>query len=301
MKKNSLKRIFAALALSAVATTSVASISAFAEEGTTEAPTETVTEAPTEEDTEAPTEAPTAAGPSADGGFTADEIAAAPVKATITMEKKSLTVAEAAGKEVTLTYSVNVGNWASTGVHIDYDSRLELTAKKWSDAVNDNESIGAKKFQEYTNGLFVTTAADADTGITGTIVTLTFKVPSDAKAGDFYPVTFNYVPKDLFTNAKDDETGKLMQAYTFTQGLVGGGIQIVDDATAAPTTVTTAKTTTTAKATTVTTTTAKAGTTTTASTKKTESPKTGVAGVGVAAAGLVVAAGAAFVLRKKED
>ena len=72
-------------------------------------------------------------------------------------------------------------------------------------------------------------------------------------------------------------------AFTFTQGITNGGIKIADDATPAPAT------------------TAKPAATTTAKPAAPAAPKTGVPGVGLVAAGLVVAAGAAFVLRKKED
>lgn len=71
--------------------------------------------------------------------------------------------------------------------------------------------------------------------------------------------------------------------------------------TVADTTTTTAKpgtTTTTAKGTT---TTAKPATTTTTAKPAGNSPKTGVAGVGVAVAGLAVAVGTAFVLRRKDE
>ena len=82
-------------------------------------------------------------------------------------------------------------------------------------------------------------------------------------------------------------------AFTFTQGITNGGIKIADDATPAPATTAKPAATTTAKP--------AAATTTTAKPAAPAAPKTGVPGVGLVAAGLVVAAGAAFVLRKKED
>lgn len=297
MRKNSLKRIFAALALSAVATTSVASISAFAEEAGT-------TEDTTTEDTEAAAEV----GPTADGGFyyedvagnlilaTADEIAASSVQPVVTVD----TVESEAGAEVTLNISVNSGDWNSTGIHVNYDTEnLELVSRQWSMDIALSDSIGTKKIEEYDGGLFFTTAGDNVAGTTN-YASITFKVTEEAQPGDFYPVTIDYVKGDIFSSTTVDETTKqLMTAYTFTKGIVNGGVQIPEE----ETTTTTTTTTTVAEVvetTTTTTTTAKPVTTTTAA-PKTESPKTGVAGVGVAAAGLVVAAGAAFVLRKKED
>ena len=144
---------------------------------------------------------------------------------------------------------------------------------------------------------------------------------------------------DLFTNNADDNEGKLMQAYFFTKGInnasnpntdpllanatfAEGYIAVKDTpvpttteattttTTAASTTTTTAATTTTTAADTTASTTA-ADTTTKAQTttkkdngngsKTTDSPKTGVTGVGVAVAGLAVAIGTAFALKKKED
>ncbi|MBQ8296707.1 MAG: NPXTG-anchored protein [Ruminococcus sp.] len=319
MRKNSLKRIFAALALSAVATTSVASISAFAEGEATEPTTaeETTAEETTAEETTAgdttaeettaadttaeETTADTAAseGPTSDGGFvykdvagnyitlTADEIAGSSVKPGVTVD----TVEGAAGAEVTLKVSVDTTAWNSTGIHVNYDSaNLELVSASYH--LDVLTSITTKKPTLYDGGAFFTTAGDIDAG-TNNYAELTFKVTDAAKPGDFYPVSIDYVPGDIFTSSTTDEDTKvLMTAYTFTKGIVNGGVQIPGEETAAPTTVapTAAPTT--------------AAPTTKAPTKapvKTESPKTGVAGVGVAAAGLVVAAGAAFVLRKKED
>ena len=75
-------------------------------------------------------------------------------------------------------------------------------------------------------------------------------------------------------------------------GVEGSTITMIDDAVVTTTTVTT----TTDKVTTTTTT---AGTTTT--TSKTSSPKTGVAGVGMPLAAVVLAAGVAFAVRRKRE
>lgn len=336
MRKNSLKRIFAALALSAVATTSVVSISASAaDESSADESSASDVENPddssaddssaddssaddssaddssaddssaddssSEDPTEAPTDAPAQKqGPTSDGGFvvknvdgsfttlSASEIAGSQLKPGVTVA----TVEGKAGAEVTLTVDVSTADWNATGLHVNYDSNLTLVKASWSDGVKDSNALGAKNISEYAGGVFFTTGGNAGAGTTNYAV-LTFKVADSAKAGDFFPVSIGYVEGDIFTSSVADDTTKVLAtAYTFTKGITNGGVKIPDAATPA---ATTAAPTTVAKATTT-----KAATTTKKAPVK-GSPKTGVAGVGVAAAGLVVAAGAAFVLRKKED
>ena len=298
MRKNSFKRIFAALALTAVATSSVASISAFAAEGD---------------------------GPTADGTFifegTEYDPAGATVKPVLSMSKITLTESEAkalveadTAVEIALTVSGGTdASWASTGIHMFYDDRLTATTNRvgkidvtFGDAVADLTPLSEEN-KTGRAGVFVTTGGTGDFGFDGTYFTMNVKLPADVAAGEVYALDLEYVEGDLFTNKADDEAGRLMQAYTFVNGLDDGYIEIVADPTEPPTEPVTTTTTTAATTTTTTTTTAKATTTTTTAkattttTAKTDSPKTGVAGVGVAAAGIVVAAGAAFVLRKKED
>lgn len=305
MRKSTLKRVFAALALSAVATTSIASVSAFAEEEATEAPTEAASEeatsdeeAPTEEETteaapeeetteeatEAPTEAPApSAGPQADGSWvnkdgsviSADEIANAAVKPQLSVTQVEVNEKEAPGKvvEISLNVSGADNGYCSTGVHLAYSPDLELVG-----GANPEYTPGpaTQKGLMLTvapqeNAVFVATAGSADIGQSGAIVTFKFKLPANAKAGDKYPISVAYSDGDIFTNMAKDQA---MQAYAFTNAKAGG-INVVGA------TATTQGT--------------------TAASKPGESPKTGVAGVGVAAAGLVAAVGAAFVLRKKND
>lgn len=308
MRKNSFKRIFAALALSAVATTSVASISAFAEG--------------------------TSVGPQADGSYvkdengtlitySADDIAGAATKPTMSASKITLTESEAkANPTVTVEVSVSGADkmYASTGVHLYYDQRLTMAIDDfgypdvvYGDAAAKLDQKTAEPGKTEKGGLFVASGAKADFGRDGVLYSINFTLPEDVAAGEKYDLDLAYEAGDLFTNNADDLEGRLMEGYMFTQGLSDGYIEIVEDPTEPPTTTTTTAATTTTTAADTTTTTAKPGTTTTAKPtttgkatttttgKKADSPKTGVAGVGVAAAGLVVAAGAAFVLRKKED
>lgn len=333
MKKNSVKRVFSALALTAVAA-SATSMAAFADEYY---------------------------------GFTMDEINESPVKPQITFEVdgtnggKVYTLDEVAGKEVTVNMVVSNADekYASTGFHIYYDKRLSIPVNRFGNievetgpaqkylAMNpaevdpNAEALGMK-------GFFVATAGQDDFGLDGVLWSFQFTVPADAQKGDVFPIDIIYKTaenaEDMFVNRQVNKEGKLMQAYTFTKGIynstenpnfaapaadvarvpalanidssMDGYIAIEAEpettTTTAPATTTTLApdTTTTAAPTTTTgapststtkpgTTTTKPGTTTTK--PKDGSPSTGVAGAGVAVAGLAVALGTAFVLRKKED
>ena len=58
-----------------------------------------------------------------------------------------------------------------------------------------------------------------DYGKSGVMWKIKFKLPDDAKDGDIYPIDVCYTKGSLFTNTKNDQQGKLMQAYFFTQGI----------------------------------------------------------------------------------
>lgn len=340
MKKNSLKRVFSAIALTAVAA-SATSMAAFAEG----------------EDTTIGDEY---------NGFTMEEILN---EATVKPELfvaidgqrggKVYNLAEVAGKTVNVTINVKgaADKYCSTGLHIYYDKRLEIPRNRvgrlnvtggeaqelLTTKTPDEDPTAAEQDML---GFFVTTAGDDDFGYDGVFWQFDVTIPADAEEGDVFPIDIIYKSnpnaEDLFVNKNRDRGGKLMQAYVFTKGIynpkenntfaasaedlakvkaladidksMDGYIAIADavttttttTTTAAPTTTTTAAPTTTTTGAPTTTTTGGATTTTTGNkgtttTGTTQPPKTGVAGSGIAVAGLAVALGTAFVLRKKED
>ena len=149
---------------------------------------------------------------------------------------------------------------------------------------------------------------------TNVLYTFNFQLPADHEfvAGESFPVEIHYNTGDRFTYGEGTSEVELAdEEWSFANGITNGGITIVADETDEPTTTTTAApaddtTTTTTAATAAATTTAAAGTTTaaaktTTTASKANSPQTGVAGAGVAVAGLAIAVGTAFALRKKED
>ena len=248
-----------------------------------------------------------------------------------------------AGKTITCTLDVSGANlkYASTGLHVFFDSRYELVLNEKNKAATKGAAIedimpAAPKEDptapEGFKGFFVATAGEEDAGLDGTMWTFQLKVPEDAKKGDVFPIDIIYRnegAEDLFINKAVDEDGCNMQASAFVNGIynedrafgaseanvkkvaalanidttMDAYVAIADEepvettattATAAPSTTTTAAS--------GATTSAKASSSTKASTTAAkDAPKTGVAGCGVAVAGLAVALGTAFVLRKKED
>lgn len=286
--KNSIKALCAALALSAVASTAVAT-SAFAADFTLP-------------DGKVITEA---------------EIAAATNKAVIKVESKEIKLSQVpADRIVPITISISGANQAycATGLHLAFDSALTIGKNpiggldcEYGAAVKYISTNPAEPDQTGKSEVFFSTAGSADNGLDGEYVTINFVLPEKLEGGEVFKLDLNYQDNDLFLDGKKTDAGYAMMAYAF-QNMVDGAITIVDDAatttvttttTAAPVSTGDVETTAATKTSTVapTSTTGKAATTT----AKGNSPKTGVAGVGVAAAGLVAAAGAAFVLRKKED
>ena len=199
--KNSLKRAFSAVALTAVAA-SASSMSAFA------------------------------TGYAGEGN--AD---AAVTKPTITLDKIVLTADEAPGKEVKVNLHVEGAQlaYASTGFHVYYDSRLTLGVDEVFGAVMiktgpaiqrlspSNPKSDPSASQQGMSGYFVATGSETDYGINGDMWEFTFYLPDDAAAGDVYPLDIIYKStpnaKDLFMNKAEDEDGNNMQAYAFTRGI----------------------------------------------------------------------------------
>lgn len=240
----------------------------------------------------------------ANGGFTENEINSASDKIKLTADKKVISLDEASNSQtVDITVSGGARKYSTTGFYVLYDSRLKI---KDEDTIIDSaneliKNLGqhCSKVKESSNEkdmscVFVSTATYKDSGTEGKYCSIKFLLPDNAKSGDVYPIDISYsyngIAGSMFTNYKEDRTGKLMQAYVFTKGIfnkeynnnfkastediakcpaltniagdVDGYIAIEDDG-STPVTTTTATTTSTTTTTTITTTT----TTTTTSAK----------------------------------
>jgi len=215
MKKNSLKKAFSVIAMAAVAVSASSAVVCAAEEVY-----------------------------SPDGGYTAAQIAASDVK-PVTEVTKIVVPADQAGQkvEVKITLSGANAKYCSTGMHFYYDERLKLdtdpfggpkvskaaegelgteylgTIKIQADPTADDFNTDKTKF----DGVFFATAESSNKGLDGLMYKMNFTIPADAKPGDVYPLDVLYRSnknaKDLFTNKENDEAGKIMQAYFFTQGI----------------------------------------------------------------------------------
>ncbi len=323
MRKNNLKKVFAALAMSAVAV-SATSVAASASDYTDAIRTGKANEAV---EYNASAYKASTAYQSADG---------ATVTPTITIDKVEVKEADAPGSTQKVKFSVKGANgkYASVGIHFVYDERLTMGNITQPKTIED-EDTGDKTYvgssgltlspSDIEKGLgFFSFMGNENFGQDGELVTVRFKLPEDAKAGDLYPIGVEFMSnstaEDGFGDVPRTDEGKLMQAYVFTQGIENGYISVVgeepsseeesseasseEDTTAEDTTAEDNTDATNAEETTGAQTTAAGSTTGVAATttqKAEDSVPTGVAGVGVAVAGLAVAVGTAFVLRKKED
>ena len=148
-------------------------------------------------------------------------------------------------KEIELTISGADGKYASTGLHIRFDDRLQLIPVDDEDYADNGPAIKKLSYKQELDyvdengaphGLFLTTSCgNGNGGKDGVMWKFRVKVPENAKVGDKYPIeVFFWVDKsnslrhDIFTNFADDKDGKNMEAWIFTKGIEQGYIEITD-------------------------------------------------------------------------
>lgn len=171
----------------------------------------------------------------ANGGLDNAAIEASEVKPVITVSKEVITLDEAIAsptRKVTLTLSGGTDDmWASSGLHVNYDPRLEveltrsgLPAVGIGEAVCDlsvatKEDVTASEVGM--KGLFIATAGIGNYGRDGEMYTLNFTLPADVKEGDIFPIDLYYKESpsamDVFIDAARENAA--MQAYLFTKGI----------------------------------------------------------------------------------
>lgn len=173
--------------------------------------------------------------------FTEEEIDSAPVKPAITIDSKLLSTEELKECDNQVEISVNVSGadmkYASTGLHIYYDSRLTIAENnfgypdiKQGDAIkylSPTIPIKDPSASEYgMNGIFLVTSGNKCYGRDGTMWTITFILPDDVLEGDVFPIDIvykeNFETADMFSNVTNNRNGQLMSAYTFTKGIFNG-------------------------------------------------------------------------------
>lgn len=113
--------------------------------------------------------------------------------------------------------------WSTMGFVLDYDSKLTPTYNgskvkvKWDEAVTSLSHSAEEN--KNTSQLVICTIGKYDMGTDGTIATIPFKIPDDVSGINDYTFSINYNGGELFTDIKDSESARLMQAYLFTKGL----------------------------------------------------------------------------------
>ncbi len=135
------------------------------------------------------------------------------------------------------------GKYASTGLHVKFDDRLQLIPvddEDYADYGPAAKKLSAKQELDYVDengdphGLFLTTSCgNGNGGKDGVLWSFKVNIPENAKVGDKYPIeVFFWVDKensmrhDIFTNFANDKDGKNMEAWVFTKGIEQGYIEI---------------------------------------------------------------------------
>ncbi len=220
---------------------------------------------------------------SKDGGYTAEEINASPIKPTLAIVNVEYKLDELADNDYIAEVTISADgfeNVTALDFHVFYDDKLtpcynesygnkSLKADTLGGAAYCMFSKGAN--EEY-NSIFLSLANTRKSDINGDIIKLYFNIPRDAENRDEFILYPEYTDGDMLVCGEDNKA----HAYLFTKGLKYGTISIdgelVTTTTTTPTTTTSTVTTTTA--TTTSTTTTSTASTTTATTTPTTTTST---------------------------
>lgn len=168
----------------------------------------------------------------ADGGFSAEQIAASPVKPVLTLPQIVLP-SSYAGKEYTFDLCLDGcdGEYSSFAFHLRYSSALEIVqngnsgilsiAKGIALADNAVLNFGETNGEDYGwKGVYLYHTGSENNGGNGSIARITVKIPDYASSGDIYPLDIVFRSNDnIRKTGAAAEANQLMQAYLFTQGI----------------------------------------------------------------------------------
>ncbi len=164
----------------------------------------------------------------ADGGFSADEIACSPVKPTLALTQKVIMHSELGEtQQIDVMVMGADAKYCTTGFYVEYDPRIQvnLNAVGSVDATTQENLFGFARLSEIDNKkyLFLSTAATGNYGMDGVLWSFNVTLPSDAQLGDVYYFDIVYrntaTGSPLFVGKEVTAEDKLMSAYTFTQGI----------------------------------------------------------------------------------
>ncbi|MBO7473758.1 MAG: hypothetical protein J6U00_07110 [Ruminococcus sp.] len=150
-------------------------------------------------------------------------------------------------QSIELTVTGAEGKYASTGLHVKFDDRLEILKDDGDYATSGpalkrigmiDSSPDWLDENNVPHGVFVMTGASSNKGRDGVMWTFLLRLPDDIQVGDVYPIEIYYQKGkssgDLFTDLLQDKEGRLMDAWVFTHGIEQGYIKITEEE---PTTV----------------------------------------------------------------
>ena len=178
------------------------------------------------------------------GNFSESQIANSSVKPHIEIETITIPYDEAqylslSGEKIPVYIYISGAKkkYTSTGLHVKCGSnnsgdKITVAPRRNGkpDVISGDAIESLATLCEYTDNslsdIFVATAYYGDFGWDGVMYKLYVNLPDTVKEGDFFPIEIEFEKGDLFTNFDDDEAGRLMQAYLFTQGITNGGIRI---------------------------------------------------------------------------
>lgn len=192
------------------------------------------------------------ASAAADGGFSSEQIQSCELKPVLSLPELVMTPEEAKSSpnvRISLSVSGAEKKYATVEFWTAFDQRLAIVSdSSGAPSVAKGDAIELFKTEfrpsRYLdssnnlidlNGVRVIGSAIRDYGYDGDIFTVTVRLPEDVKDGDVFPLQLKYIDREssgnsfvnsLFTNQKNDDEGKLMQANLFTNGLKNGFIRI---------------------------------------------------------------------------
>ena len=163
-------------------------------------------------------------------GITAEQVAGSKVQPAIAIEKKTIKLADAKNPQtLDITISGADAQYNAFGFHVAYDSRLTVNKTRnkifsKGDALEEfllqendiRQPVAPTEDNAGTDGLiFFAGAASGNAGYDGVMTTMNFSLPSDAKAGDIYYVGFEYhnsaSTEDQFVASPNNTDSKIMQ------------------------------------------------------------------------------------------
>ena len=191
----------------------------------------------------------------ATGEFTEEEIRNSAVKPTISLPKIVITEDEAKKNpdiQIALKVEGAAKKFGTIELWTSFDKRLTIPKKtderpaaikggtlQYFDADLCYSRYIDGKTNKLTdlNGVRLIASAGGNYGTDGELFSVNVKLPGNVKAGDEFPLEIVYVDHDtannkyvntLFTNQKNDDDGRLMQAWALDYGISNGYIRITD-------------------------------------------------------------------------